>query len=81
MYSSTQAKLVKKTKVREKCNKLIRDKGLQLCIEWRPYNYVVSTIDAEENWRATNREGIQSSILSQCGKTRPYMKRTFTGII
>ena len=28
-----------------------RDKGIQLCIEWRPYNNVLSTIDIEEDGR------------------------------
>ena len=30
-----------------------------MCIEWRPYNYVLSTIDTEVNWRSTNKEAIQ----------------------
>ena len=54
VYSSTQAKSVEKNLQMKNCHKIGRDKGIQLCSEWRPYNYVLRTIDTEENWRATN---------------------------
>ena len=50
-------------------------------IERRPRIYVLSTIASEENRMATNKETIQSAILSQCGKTLLHerMKRTIVG--
>ena len=51
-----------------------------MCIEWRPCNNVLSTIDAEEHWRATKRQTIQSATVSHCGKAPPCKgkKSTFT---
>ena len=50
------------------CHKIGRDKGIQLCIEYRPYNHVLSTIGTEENWMDPNKEAILSSPF---GKTLP----------
>ena len=69
VYSSTQANPVNIKMVKEHCHKIGRDKRIQLSNVWRPYKYVLSTIDTEENLRTTNKEAIQSSILSQCGNT------------
>ena len=37
-------------------------------------NFVLSTIDLEENWRTTNKEAVQSSILSQCRNALLYSR-------
>ena len=42
-----------------------RNKGIQLCMEWRPYNCVLSTIDTGK------LEGNQQRSMSQYGKTLP----------
>ena len=59
VYSSTQGKPVKKKWYENHRHKIGRDKGIQLCGESR-------TTDTEEHWEATNKEAVQSSILSQC---------------
>ena len=53
-------------------------KRIELCIERQPRIYVLSTIDSEENWMATNKETFQSATLSQCGETLPYKRKTWT---
>ena len=38
------------------------------CVLMAAYSCVLNTIDTGETWRATDKEAIQNSILSQCGK-------------
>ena len=56
---------------------------MQLCV-WRPYDYVLNTIDLEETWMDPGKDAIQRSISSQCGTTLPYSrekKRPSQGLI
>ena len=69
--SSTQEKLVKSCGSATINVKLEETKRTELCIERRPRRDVLSTIHSEENRMATNKETVQSTLLSQCGKTLP----------
>ena len=56
---------------RQSQSRKLCERTIRLCIKWRIFNYVLSTIDTEENWMHPDREAIQSSILSQCGEILP----------
>ena len=60
-----------------------RDKRSELCIERRPRRHVFSTICSKEDRMPTNKETLQSAVLSHCGKTLPYTrkKKTFTWVL
>ena len=55
-----------------------KPKGMQLCVEWRPYDYVLNTVDLEETWMDPGKDAIQRSISSQCGTTLPHSREKRT---
>ena len=47
----------------------------EMCLERRPRIFFFQYDFLEENWMATNKDAIQTAILSKCGKTLPAQEK------